>query len=228
MMNRLALVATTLSWLCRGETIGFDKSAAGTAPAGWTIAVTHAGRAPQWEIRRDESAPSSPNVLAQVSTDRTAGRFPLAIWDGATCTDGIVSVKFKAISGIVDQGAGLVWRYRDPNNYYIVRANALEDNVVLYKVQNGERVSLAPKGAVSNAYGVKHRVPKQTWTTLSVSFHGNLFTVSLDGERLFDVMDSTFTGAGRSGLWTKADSVIYFDDFRIEPEEQKIVRGGRK
>ena len=125
------------------------------------------------------------------------------------------------MSGAVDQGAGLVWRYSDPNNYYIVRANALEDNVVLYKVQNGERLALAPKGAVSNTYGVKHRVPKETWTTLSVGFHGNLFTVSLDGQRLFDVEDSTFNGPGKTGLWTKADSVIYFDDFRIEPEGQK-------
>src|ERR1019366_10667244 len=129
---------------------------------------------------RDDSAPSKPNVLAQVSTDRTAGRFPLAIWDSATLKDGTGTVRFKAVSGTVDQGAGLVWRYSDANSYYILRANDLGNNVVLYKVQNGQRVSLAPKGAVSNTYGVKHRVPKQTWSTLSVAFHGNLFTVSLD------------------------------------------------
>jgi hypothetical protein len=230
LMNRLVLVATVVSgaWLCRGERIRFDRAAAGTVPIGWSIAMTHAGGPPQWEIRRDESAPNGPNVLAQVSTDRTAGRFPLAIWDGATCRDGAASVKFKTISGMVDQAAGLVWRYRDPNNYYIVRANALENNVVLYKVQNGERVSLAPRGAVSNAYGVKHRVPKQTWTGLGVSFHSKVFTVSLDGEKLFDVEDSTFGGAGKTGLWTKADSVIYFNDFQIEPEGPKTVKGRLK
>jgi hypothetical protein len=102
-----------------------------------------------------------------------------------------------------------------------VRANALEDNVVLYKVQNGQRVSLAPKGAVSNSYGVKHRVPKQTWSILSVDFHGNLFTVSLDSEKLFDVEDSTFTEAGKTGLWTKSDSVIYFDDFQVMEPARK-------
>src|SRR5262249_10793909 len=123
--------------------------------------------------------------------------------------------------GIVDQGAGLVWRYKDPNNYYIVRANALENNVVLYKVQNGERVSLLPKGAVSNAYGVKHPVPKQTWASLRVDFSGNLFAVSLNGEKLFEVEDSTFANAGKTGLWTKADSVIYFDDFRVEETHGK-------
>ena len=222
-MKRSVIIAIALctAGLCEGEIIGFDNATVGTVPVGWTVAMTHTGGAPQWEIRKDDAAPSRPNVMAQVSNDATAGRFPLAIWDRASLRDGTVTVKFKAVSGSVDQGAGLVWRYRDPNNYYIVRANALENNVVLYKVQNGERVSLAPKGAVSNAYGVKHRVPKQTWTALSVGFHGNLFTVSLDGEKLFDVEDSTFTGVGKTGLWTKADSVIYFDDFRVEPEGQR-------
>jgi hypothetical protein len=85
-------------------------------------------------------------------------------------------------------------------------------------VQNGERVSLSPKGAVSNTYGVKHRVPKQTWSTLSVGFHGNLFTVSLDNQKLFDVEDSTFTGAGKTGL---SDSVIYVDDFQVVEQVRK-------
>jgi len=203
------------------ENINFDHSATGSLPSGWSVAMTHQGGPPKWEILEDGSAPSKPNVLAQVSNDRTAGRFPLAIWDRASVTDGAVSVKFKTISGIVDQGAGLVWRYRDPNNYYIVRANALENNVVLYKVQNGERVSLAPKGAVSNSYGVKHKVRKQTWTTLRVDFHGPLLSVSLDGEKLFDVEDTTFTGPGKTGLWTKSDSVIYFDDFQVVDGSEK-------
>jgi hypothetical protein len=164
--------------------------------------------------------PSKPNVFAQISTDRTAGRFPLAIGDRASIKDGAVSVKFKAISGSLDQGAGLVWRCRDASNYSIVRANALEDNVALYRVQNEERISLAAKGAVSNSYGVKHRVPKQTWSALSVSFHGNLFTVSLDGLKLFEVEDSTFSAAGKMGLWTKADSVIYFDAFQVFAENK--------
>jgi len=208
----LLLTATSRG---RGETVNFDKATVGAVPEGWIIAMTHAGGAPKWEVLKDGSAPSQPNLFAQVSTDRTAGRFPLAIWDRTSLKDGKLSVKFKAISGRVDQGAGLVWRYLDANNYYIVRANALEDNLVLYKVKNGERVSLAPKGAVSNAYGVKHRVPKQTWCTLAVDFRGNLFSVSLDNQKLFEVEDSAFTGSGKTGLWTKSDSVIYFDDFQV-------------
>lgn len=203
------------------EIINFDGAKPGAPPDGWTVAMTHTGGAPKWEVLRDASAPSKPNVLAQTSTDRTAGRFPMAIWDRANVRDGTVSVKFKAVSGRVDQGAGLVWRYRDAKNYYIVRANALENNVVLYKVQSGERVSLASKGAVSKAYGVKRAIPPQAWNTLAVSFRGNLFTVSLGGEKLFEVEDSTFAGAGKTGLWTKSDSVIYFDDFQVTEEGRK-------
>ncbi len=211
----ISLVTGLCASLCSAEVITFDNAKVGAVAPGWMVAMTHTGGAPKWEVLKDSSAPSKSNVLGQVSMDRTAGRFPLAIWDGASVKDGTVTVKFKAVSGSVDQGAGLVWRYKDANNYYIVRANALEENVVLYRVQNGERVSLAPKGAVSNAYGVKHKVPKQTWIALSVGFHGNLFTVSLDGQKLFEVQDSTFTEAGKTGLWTKADSVIYFDDFEV-------------
>jgi hypothetical protein len=155
------LLAVAVTEPSRGQTINFDRTEARALPHGWTVAMTHRGGPPKWEVLQDPSAPSKPNVFAQTSNDPTAGRFPLAIWDGANIKDGAVTVKFKPVSGVVDQGAGLIWRYRDPNNYYIARANALEDNIVLYKVQNGERVSLAPRDAVSDAYGVKHKVPKQ-------------------------------------------------------------------
>jgi hypothetical protein len=197
------------------QTINFDSAQPGSVPAGWTVAMTHNGGAPKWEVLADPSAPSKPNVLAQTSSDPTDGRFPLAILDQANFQNGELIVRCKAISGKVDQGAGLVWRYRDPNNYYLVRANALEDNVVLYKVQNGRRSSIAPKGTPAGTYGVKHKVPSKTWNTLRVTFSGPLFTVYFNNERLFDVEDATFQEAGKAGLWTKADSVIYFDDFGV-------------
>jgi len=198
------------------QVVNFDSAAVGSVPPGWTVAMTHAGGAPKWEIRKDESAPSKPNVFAQVSEDKTGGRFPPAIFDQANLTDGALSVKFKPVSGSGDQAAGMVWRYRDPDNYYIVRANALEDNVVLYKVEGGKRISLAPKGTASNTYGVAQKVLKNTWSTLKVTFQGKSFAVSFDGKQIFEVEDSTFTGPGKVGLWTKADSVTYFDDFQIE------------
>src|SRR5215213_7326945 len=199
--------------LTSAETLNFDNAKAGSLPPGWTSAMTHNGGAPRWEVRADDTAPSKPNVLAQLSDDRTSGRFPLAIYENASIKDGEVSVKCKSVSGRADQACGLVWRYRDPNNYYIVRANALENNVVLYKVENGERKSIAPKNTPSRTYGVKHPVPKATWSELRVTFSGNRIAVIFNGKQLFEAEDSTFGDAGKVGLWTKADSVTYFDDF---------------
>lgn len=117
----------------------------------------------------------------------------------------------------MDQAAGLVWRYRDPDNYYIARANALENNIVLYKVEGGKRIFLEPKGAPEKTYGVKRAIPPSTWCELSVKFHSNVFEVSFNGEKLFTVEDVTFQDGGKVGLWTKADSITYFDDFFVEP-----------
>jgi hypothetical protein len=127
-----------------------------------------------------------------------------------------VTVKFKAVSGEKDRAAGIVWRYQDENNYYIVRANALENNVVLYKVQGGKRSSLAPLGQPSDTYGVKHTVPSGRWSSLGAKFEGSRFTITSNGKALFEVEDRTFSAAGRVGLWTKADSVTYFDDFEFQ------------
>ena len=212
-MGKWAAVWLFIQAPIHGEVIRFDRSAEGSLPAGWTAALTHGGGAPRWEIVRDDSAPHPPLVLAQVSRDPTAGRFPLAILDRASLRDGEVSVAFKPVDGSIDRAAGIVWRYRDPNNYYIVRANALENNVVLYKVENGIRLSIAPKGLPSRAYGVKHEVRSGRWSTLRVVFKDNVFTVFLNGERLFETEDQTFNDAGKVGLWTKADSLTYFADF---------------
>jgi hypothetical protein len=207
------LVAVFLQGVGHCETIRFDRAVPGSLPVGWTVAMTHAGGAPKWEVVRDDTAPHPSQVFAQVSRDTTAGRFPLAIWDGAVLRNGEASVAFKTVDGDIDRAAGIVWRYRDANNYYIVRANALENNVVLYKVEAGTRLSIAPKGLPSRAYGIKHEIASQRWNTLRVVFDESLFTVFLNGERLFDVEDHTFREAGKVGLWTKADSVTYFADF---------------
>jgi hypothetical protein len=116
---------------------------------------------------------------------------------------------FKPIAGAEDRAGGLVWRAKDANNYYVVRANALEDNVVLYKTVNGARSSLDIAGQ-KGGYGVKIAVPANQWHTLRVEFAGTRFKVSFNGEPLFEVEDSTFTAAGMVGLWTKADSVTAF------------------
>ncbi len=204
-----------ISGAAQAETINFESDSIGPLPSDWTSAMTHSGGPPRWEIVRDDTAPSKPNVLAQLSSDNTRGRYPLAVLNKVSGKDGDLRVKFKAVSGEVDASGGLVWRYLDENNYYIVRANALEDNVVLYKVENGNRSSLAPKGTARETYGVETNISAQTWHTIRVAFQGSLFTVYFNGEKLFEVEDTTFTAAGKVGLWTKADSVTHFDDFQV-------------
>ena len=197
--------------------INFSSDATGTVPQGWSVSMTHQGGPPKWEVVADITAPSKKGyVVGQTSKDQTDGRFPLLIYDNSNLKDGEVSVAFKPISGRVDQGAGLVWRYRDPNNYYVTRANALEDNVVLYKVERGERIPLPPVGQPSNTYGLPHHVPTGVWHTLRVMFKDSLFTVYIDGIKMFDVNDKTFSDAGKVGLWTKSDSVISFDKFEFK------------
>jgi Domain of Unknown Function (DUF1080) len=210
------LILALLIWrAASAELIRFNSGTPGSLPSGWTVAMTHAGGEPQWQIVRDSVAPSRPYVLAQTSQDKTAGRFPLVVWDGASVRNGEVSVAFKAVSGTIDQAAGIVWRYQDANNYYIVRANALENNIVLYKVENGVRLSIAPKGMPSRSYGVKQAIPKGHWNTLGIIFKDAQFSVFFNGERVLETEDRTFTKAGKTGLWTKADSVTYFDNFSV-------------
>jgi hypothetical protein len=222
-MRVLLLLLTVLPISAvQSELIGFDQATPGKLPADWVVAMTHAGAPPRWEIVRDESAPSPPNVLAQLSRDRTAGRFPLAIWDQALFQNGELSVAFKTVDGAIDQAAGIVWRYQNANNYYIVRANALENNVVFYKVENGVRTSIAPKGLPSRSYGVKHLIPSGRWNTLKVTFNGAKIAVFLNQENLFEAEDTTFQKPGKIGLWTKADSVTYFDDFTVAGARESL------
>jgi len=218
---RFRLVATLLlSALTFGEaqTVSFNRTPVKGFPEGWDAYMTHSGGAPRWQVIQDAATSEKPRVLAQLSDDATRSRFPLAIFREASVQNGTISVSFKAISGKIDQGAGLVWRFVDADNYYLVRANALEDNVVLYKVEKGTRTALAPKGTQPGTYGVNHKVASQVWNRMSVSFNGNNFIVKLNGDTLFEVEDKTFTGEGKTGLWTKADSVIYFRDFEVKKD----------
>jgi hypothetical protein len=196
--------------------LDFETDKAGQAPAGLSFALTGSGRPGAWSVRRDDASPERGNVLAQTDTDATSYRFPIAVVDDVSAADVDVSVRFRPVTGRVDQAAGLVWRYRDANNYYIVRANAIEGNIVLYKVENGKRTDLPLKGT-GRTYGKKTEVPKNTWSQLGVIARGPLFTVSSNGQGLYQVEDMTFTSAGKVGVWTKADSVTYFDDLTIVP-----------
>ena len=203
-----------LSFVSGVVTLGFENDNAGIVPASFSTALTGKGGPGRWIIREEANAPSGSKVVAQTTDDRTSYRFPLLVHDKLVARDVDISIRFKPISGSVDQAAGIVWRYLDRNNYYIVRANALEDNVVLYKVEKGRRSDLDVKGTKSS-YGAEAKVPSGRWNSLRVVAVGKLFQVYLNDQQLFEVEDTTFTEPGKVGLWTKADSVTYFDDLTI-------------
>lgn len=194
------------------QTINFDTDETGKAPKDFTTALTGKGEKGVWVVLKDETAPSQANILAQTDMDDTGYRFPLCVYDNYLGKNVDVSVKFKPIKGEGDQAAGIVWRYKDEDNYYIVRANALEDNVVLYKIENGNRTDL-PLVGKGRTYGEDVEVPANEWSELRVYTKDDLFDVYLNGKKIFSVKDATFTNKGKVGLWTKADSYTVFDDF---------------
>ncbi len=200
-MNSLtfALVTGLAAGTALADAVNFDDCKIGSPPSGWTATQTGKGEA-KWQVVPDDSAPSMPNVLKQ-SGEAT---FPVCIKDDTSLKDGFVEVKFKPVEGKEDQAGGVIWRCKDKDNYYIARANALEDNVTIYHTVKGKRVAFK---------NINTKVAPAVWHTLRVDFEGNKFTVTFDGKKVIEATDDSFSGAGKVGLWTKADSVTLFDDF---------------
>lgn len=196
----------------KAKTFDFETDEAGKPPADFTAALTGSGGPVSWVVREETEAPSGKRVLVQTSTDDTDNRFPLCVYDKLTAKDVEVSARFKPIDGKVDQAGGLVARFQDKDNYYVTRANSLEDNVRLYKVVKGKRKQFA---------GVNAKVSSGEWHTLKLSAKGGHFQVSFDGKLLCEADDDTFKDAGKVGLWTKADSVTAFDDLAAESLDPK-------
>ncbi len=184
----------------------FESDPIGATPVGFEFARTGNGAEGKWVVEADKDKASA-HVLTQTSADPTDYRFPLAIVKDGTYRDVTLSVRARPISGNVDQGFGLVWRYQDANNYYIARCNADEDNCTIYHVVKGSRRSFQNKSV---------KVATNTWHTLRVEASGNHFVVTCDGRKVLDAKDDTFQDGGKVGLWTKADSVIAFDDLTID------------
>ena len=209
MKRRIAVMTGVLlgANVAGAQPVDFNADSVGASPEGWTITMTGKG-APKWTVERDDTAPSKGQVLKQSGK----ATYPLALKDGTSIRDGFVEVKLKTIAGTEDRAGGIVWRAKDADNYYVVRANALEDNVVLYKTVDGKRSALDIVGR-KGGYGVKVPVPANQWHTLRVDFAGTRFKVLFNAKPLFEVEDATFREAGMVGLWTKADSVTAFDGF---------------
>ena len=189
------------------ETINFDADATGALPFGWKCGVTGRG-SPKWAVEKDETAPTPPNVLKQSGS----GTFPWCVKTDTAIENGAVEVKFKPISGREDAAGGVIWRWKDGDNYYVARANALENNVSLYHTTNGRRITIRYVDAP---------VAKNQWHTLKVDFFGKTIRVTLDRKIYIEQEDDHIRGPGAVGVWTKADSVTAFDDFAYAPAEAR-------
>ncbi len=204
---RMALALSALTLDARADpaakTWNFDGDKADAPPTGFAFGRTGQGPEGKWLVKAVADAPSPGNVLAQTDGDKTDYRFPVAVADAQELKDVRLSVKCKPVAGQVDQGCGLVFRYQDADNYYVARANALEDNVNLYHVVQGRRRGFA---------SWRGKVASGVWHDLRVEAKGDRFVVSFDGKKVIDARDDTFKHAGKVGVWTKADSIIYFDD----------------
>ena len=198
------VLAALVSAGAQANPIGFDTDKPGALPAGWTAGVTGRGT-PKWLVEADSTAPSAPNVLKQSGS----GAFPWCVMKGVSVADGFVEVRFKPISGGEDQAGGVVWRWKDGDNYYVARANALENNVSLYYTEKGSRKTLKYIDAP---------VSGNVWHRLRVEFKGTKIRVVLDGKPYIEFDDGHIEGPGAVGVWTKADSVTAFDDFSFGPE----------
>jgi hypothetical protein len=181
------------------QSFSFAQEQPGNLPAGWLAGLTGRGT-PQWSLLADDSEPGGPTVLAQSGH----GTFPWCVRSDSSYADGFVEVRFKAIAGLEDQAGGVVWRFKDAENYYVARANALEDNVSLYYTERGRRQTLKY---------VPAPVPGKTWHSLRVEFSGQHIRVIFNGHCYIEMDDAHISGNGAVGVWTKADSMTLFDDF---------------
>jgi hypothetical protein len=179
----------------------------GATPPGFADALTGQGGAVHWRVLNDPSA-SALKVIAETSRDTADYRFPICVYDKFSGKDVEVLIRFKAVDGTVDQAAGIIVRVQDADNYYVARANALEDNVRLYKVVDGVRRQIAGKNI---------EVSSGVWHTLALKVEGDALEVSFDGACVIEARDQTFAQPGKVGLWTKADSLTHFGEIEIKP-----------
>lgn len=178
----------------------------GSVPANFKFARTGQGGPGKWTIVNDVTSFSG-RVIEQSSTERTDYRFPLAIFDTVVAKNIDVSVRFKPVAGRIDQAGGIAVRVLDADNYYVVRANALEGNVRFYRVVKGRREQID---------GRDTKVATNEWHSLGLKANGERFIIEFDGKTLFATSDKTLTGAGKIALWTKSDSVTRFDQIAID------------
>jgi len=195
--------------LAQNTPIEIDTSVmqTGGEPDDFTFWRTGQGAGGKWTVVGDPTAAKG-RAIAQIGKDRTDYRFPLAVYKPFSGKNLEISVRFKPVAGTVDEAGGVALRLLTPDDYYVARANALEDNVRFYRVVKGKREQLASANT---------KVSANQWHTLTLKAEGDRFTVSFNGKALISAQDGTFPDAGKVALWTKADSVTYFDTISIRP-----------
>jgi hypothetical protein len=185
--------------------VPIDKINAGAPPPEFDFARTGQGANGRRTVVNDATAAGG-RTIEQSSTDTTDYRFPLAIYRPVSAQNLDVMLRFKAVAGRVDRAGGIALRLLDADNYYVVRANALEDNVRFDRVVKGRREQLA---------GADLKLASNPWHTLKLSADGERFAVSFNGKQLFSATDRTFMAPGKVALGTKADRVTRFDKIEI-------------
>ncbi len=207
-LTATAFALLSLFGIGGGNSVNFDGLKPGALPPYWTSTETHPGEPPHWVIVNDRTAPSHGNVFAQISSAPGEFAFPLAVFDKVVCRDGDLSVKFKIDAGRGGvRTAGIVWRYQDPNDYYLLHFSADEKNIALYHMRNGKAYLIKMMG---------HDIRTGQWYIAKVNYRGSHFRVLFGNRRLFDAADDSLSAPGKTGLWTKGGTVAYFDDFRID------------
>jgi len=189
------------------RSLRFGKDDLGKVPAGWKADRTGKGEGSVWKVVADDTAPSKTGFALAQTAESPGAMFNLCVAEDTKFKDVDLGVAFKAVKGEKDQGGGLVWRYRDADNYYVARMNPLEDNFRVYKVIAGKRIQLETKEGL--------KVPAGEWHTLRVTMKGEQIECYLDGKKYLEAKDDAIKDAGKVGLWTKADARSYFDGFKV-------------
>jgi len=199
-MKRLLSIVIFAPLSLFAELVNFEDGVIGAAPAGWVATQTGEGKA-KWSVEKEANSPGGPLVLKQSGL----ATYPICFKENTNLKDGFVEVQFKPVAGSEDQAGGVIWRCQDADNYYVARANALEDNVTIYHTLNGRRSAFK---------SINIKVAPGVWHLLRIEFHDTQFAVFFDGKRVLEATDSSLTAPGKIGVWTKADSVTLFDNFR--------------
>lgn len=216
MKSALGVAAFLVVWGFGGDSVNFDALKPGTAPPNWSFLSSHPADRARWEIRFDPTAPSRGNVLEKDTGGVNDGDYPMAIFDKVVCRDGDLTVKFRIDGGGRTKTAGIVWRFIDANNYYLLHFSAEQKNIVLLRVRDGHVESVKVKSDRLQSNAIARDIRVGQWYIAKVSFRGDKIRGFFGNRELFEAYDMGLMNAGKTGVWTRGRTTASFDDFRID------------